>query len=172
MTKINQDPEHLQRKLWDEIKESRFGMLGLADDARQLQPMTAFAEPHERSIWFFAKADNDLVKALADTSDGVFVIQSKDQDLQACVIGDLELQHDRGRIDKFWNPVVAAWFPKGRDDPSLAVLRLSARRAEIWIAQTGPIKMAWEIAKARTLRKEPDLGDHGSVNLGGSSALR
>ena len=32
-----------------------------------------------------------------------------------------------------WNRFVAAWFEGGKDDPKLALLRLDAERAEIWV---------------------------------------
>jgi general stress protein 26 len=32
-----------------------------------------------------------------------------------------------------WNRYVAAWFPGGKDDPKLTLLRLDAENAEIWI---------------------------------------
>ena len=32
-----------------------------------------------------------------------------------------------------WNRYVAAWFEQGKDDPKLALLRLDAEHAEIWL---------------------------------------
>ena len=45
MTDDLKSKDEIQHKLWDEIKHSRFGMLGVADDVRQFQPMTAIPEP-------------------------------------------------------------------------------------------------------------------------------
>jgi len=171
MTDDMQNQEEIQRKLWEEIKQSRFGMLGLADDARQFQPMAAIPEPAERAIWFFTNANSDLAKAVAGGGEGVFLIQSKDQELQANVFGDLDVLRDAGRIDKYWNPMVAAWFPQGRDDPNLALLRLSARSGEVWVSRQGPIRMAWEIAKANLTHEEPNLGQRSSLDLGAGSGL-
>ena len=36
-------------------------------------------------------------------------------------------------IDRLWNPFVAAWYEDGKDDPQLALLRLDAECAEIWL---------------------------------------
>ncbi len=36
-------------------------------------------------------------------------------------------------IDRLWNRYVAAWFEGGKTDPKLALLRLDAERAEIWM---------------------------------------
>ena len=47
--------------------------------------------------------------------------------------GSLQLDNDRRNIDRLWNRFVAAWFEGGKDDPKLALLRLDAERAEIWL---------------------------------------
>jgi general stress protein 26 len=44
-----------------------------------------------------------------------------------------QLDNDRRNIDRLWNRFVAAWFEGGKDDPKLALLRLDAERAEIWL---------------------------------------
>jgi len=49
------------------------------------------------------------------------------------VHGRLSLDNDRATIDRLWNPFIAAWFDGGKDDPKLALLRLDAERAEIWL---------------------------------------
>ena len=50
----------------------------------------------------------------------------------------LVIRHDgvdtnRATIDRLWNRFVAAWYEGGKDDPKLALLRLDADRAEIWL---------------------------------------
>ena len=47
--------------------------------------------------------------------------------------GSLKLDNDRAAIDRLWNRYVAAWYEGGKDDPKLALLRLDAERAEIWL---------------------------------------
>ena len=51
----------------------------------------------------------------------------------ATVHGNLILDNDREAIDRLWNRYVAAWYEGGKDDPNLALLRLNADRAEIWL---------------------------------------
>lgn len=36
-------------------------------------------------------------------------------------------------VDRLWNPYVAAWYEGGKDDPKLALLRLDADHAQIWL---------------------------------------
>jgi general stress protein 26 len=158
----------LEVRLWTEIKKGRFGMLGLADPdvAQHFQPMTAFVEPDDNSLWFFTRDDHDLAKAAVGAgTDGVFIFQSKDQDVQACLNGRVSLRRDAERTERFWSPVVAAWFPGGKKDPHLALLRFDARDAEVWLSETGSLKFAWEILKANATGTLPDIGEQATLNL-------
>ena len=159
-------------RLWDEIKKVRYGMLGLvgAKSGGHFQPMTAFCEPQTGDLWFFTRTSTDLARAVEGGADAMFIVQAKDQAFQACVGGRIQLSHDASRIDKYWNAVVAAWFPDGRDDPQLTLLRLQAADAQVWLSESSPIKFFWEIGKANLNKSEPDVGQVLSVDLPGGQA--
>jgi general stress protein 26 len=40
---------------------------------------------------------------------------------------------DRAVIDRLWNRFVAVWYEGGKEDPTLALLRLDLESAEIWL---------------------------------------
>jgi general stress protein 26 len=160
------DQTAVQNRLWDEIEKHHIGMLGLmGGEPRHFQPMTAFLERAENKLWFFIYRDAEL----AEASDGgggeaMFVFQEGRQ-FYACIGGTLRMQDDRERMDKYWNAHVAAWYPEGKDDPRLSMLCLDARDAEVWVTEGGPIRYAWEVAKANTTSTTPDVGGHTSLNL-------
>jgi general stress protein 26 len=157
----------VEAKLWKEIEKGRFGMLGLVGgQAGHFQPMTAFVEPEGGLIWFFTSITSDLARKAGDGGKAMFVVQAKDQDLQACIGGRLSVDHDAARIDKYWNAIVAAWYPSGKDDPSLTLLRLDCDDAQVWLNEAGPVKFAWEIARANATGRRPDLGQQAKLNLG------
>lgn len=155
------DRSAVERRLWDEIERHQIGMLGVVGVPSHLQPMTAFVEQEREHIWFFTRADTDLARQVVGGRPAMFVFQQRE--VQACVFGELTRHHDPARISKYWNAVVAAWYPQGKDDPRLTMLQLECTDAEVWISQAGPMKFAWEIAKANATKHEPDIG--GKANL-------
>lgn len=161
----------VQERLWKEIAKVRYGMLGVVGGGpvQHFQPMTAFTEPENGLIWFFTRKETDLARAVADGAEAMLTIQAKDQDLHACIGGRLSQEHDRERMDRFWNPVVAAWYPDGKDDPQLTLLKLDARDAQVWLSEAGPVKFAYEIAKANMTHDTPDLGSRTDVRFDGGS---
>jgi len=95
------DKADVEKRLWKEVEDARFGMLGLVGSHQHFQPMTAFAEPETGQIWFFTRDDTDLAQAVtADGGDAMFVVQAKDGDFQACIGGRLSRDHDTARIQR------------------------------------------------------------------------
>ena len=162
------DPAAVQTRLWDEIEKRRTGMLGLMADGQHFQPMTAFREEETGTIWFFTRDDTDLARDVASPGgqSAMFHYGSKDQHVWACVAGQLSVQgQDREIIDRYWNPVLAAWYPDGKDDPHLTVLRFDAEEARVWVQKGGLMRFAFEIAKANATGTRPDLGERRDLNF-------
>ena len=152
---------------WDSLKKSNTGMLGLDQPGYHAQPMTAFREEETGMIWFFTRDETDLARdaAMPGGQSAMFHYMSKDQKVWACIHGQLTQVHDRERIDRYWNPVVAAWYPDGKDDPRLTLLRLDCEEAGVWVSEGGPVKYAIEVAKANMSKTTPDIGERRDINL-------
>jgi len=127
-------PEELKAKFWKALGSDRTMMLGLdgVEDGHT-RPMTAQFENDQGPIWFFTSKDNDIVDAVGAGSRAIASFASKGHDLFATVHGTLSLDNDPAVIERLWNRFVAAWFEGGKDDPKLALLRLDAEEAQIWI---------------------------------------
>lgn len=165
MTTQPTDRADVERRLWNEIENNQTGMLGLTggDVHQHFQPMTAFVEKDASQIWFFTRTDTDLAETISEGQTAMFVVQKGD--FQACLGGRLSQQHDTARIEKYWNAVVAAWYPDGKTDPHLTMLRFDCDDAQVWISHGGPVKFAWEIAKANATHTTPDVGESAHVNF-------
>jgi general stress protein 26 len=126
----------LEEKFWKALKSDMTVMLGLAGvEGGHSHPMTAQLDPDSPRgpIWFFSAKDTDFVQALGTRKRAVAHFASKGHDLFAAVDGELVPDNDRARIDRLWNRFVAAWYPGGKDDPKLQLLRLDPDRAQIWL---------------------------------------
>lgn len=153
-----------QKRLWDAIDKRRIGMLGPAEGGTHFQPMTGFLERDTNQLYFFTYKDSDLAALIGEGAPALFVFQDGD-DLWASIEGRLSPDTDRSRMDRYWGPAVAAWYPEGKDDPRLILLRLDCDDAQVWISEAGPVRFAWEIAKANARHERPDLGDQTRIDL-------
>lgn len=131
---MDHTPRELEEKFWKALKSDRTLMLGLdgVEDGHA-RPMTALTEGESGPLWFFTSVDNAMVQQLPQGSRAVAAFVAKDHDLFASIKGTLHRDDNRAVIDRLWNPFVAAWYEGGKDDPKLALLRLDAEDAEIWL---------------------------------------
>jgi general stress protein 26 len=136
---MNTDTE-MEAKFWKSLADDRTTMLGLDNGPDgHSQPMTAqilHAEGERGPIWFFSAKDTDLVLSLGRSpgaQPASLHFSSKGHELFASVQGELSRDNDRTTIDRLWNRFVAAWFPGGKDDPKLQLLRFEPASAQIWL---------------------------------------
>jgi len=127
-------PREIEQKFWKALKSDRTLMLGLdgVEDGHA-RPMTAQSEDDSSPIWFFTARDSELVKHLGEGHRAIAAFAAKDHELFASIKGNLVLDTDPAVIDRLWNPFVAAWYEGGKQDPKLALLRLDAEHAEVWL---------------------------------------
>ena len=108
------------------------GLPGVEDSAGQ--PMTAQLDGDGPGpVWFFTSSDTDLAQAVGGGRPALLHFADKGHDLFATAHGRLSTDDDRATIDRLWNPFVAAWYPGGKDDPKLRLLRFDGERAQIWL---------------------------------------
>ena len=136
-----QSPQEVAAKFIDKLKASPFVMIGLEDSNEHHEPMTAQIDDDQpNTLFFFAGRDNRIAgggRAMAH-----FV--AKGHDFFACLDGTVSRDDDRAEIDKLWNNAAEAYFPQGKDDPNLTLLRFDIDSAELWetdISLSGRLKM-------------------------------
>ncbi|MGB7405696.1 MAG: pyridoxamine 5'-phosphate oxidase family protein [Pacificimonas sp.] len=127
-----------RNQFWSKLDDSPFVMLSTTDGIPHAQPMTAqFDDDYANQIFFFTTTDNSFVRDLSNGRDAMLSFTSKGHDFFATVHGRLSVDNDKAKIDKFWSPMVSAWYEDGRDDPKLTLIRMDLGRAEFWEAGTG-----------------------------------
>jgi general stress protein 26 len=156
--------ENPQRQLLEEIKGSRCVMLGNPAPGAHMQPMAPQVDADAGVIYFYSDNTSDLGKAVLKGGAIVHMCHME-SDYQACVKGSLTATNDRAIIDRFWNPIVDAWYPGGKDDPKMLLLRFDPIDAAIWASDKNPLTFAYEIAKANITDEEPDLGKMKNVAM-------
>ena len=127
-------PDELKQKFWKALADSPFVFLQLDSDPHTAVPMTAQLDKDANSaIWFFTGRDHVLAKGGRAT----VTFSSKGHDIFARFTGSLWEENSRERLNQHWNNFVEAWFPGGKEDPNLLMLRMDLGTAEIWNSNLG-----------------------------------
>ncbi len=133
------DPKELREKFWKAMTDSQMVMLQLDSDPDSAAPMTAQLDKHaDSAIWFFTARDNRFAAKGPVTA----TYSSRDHDVFCRFNGMLSEETSRERLDKQWNNFVQAWFPGGKDDPNLLMLRMDLGNAAIWAGELGVLDTA------------------------------
>lgn len=129
------------------------------------RPMSTQEMDENGDLWFFTsdqthkvdeiQADNRVNVAYAKPDDNTYV----------SVSGRGEISKDRQKIEELWNPILKAWFPKGLDDPSICLLKVSVEEAEYWDSPNSKIVQLAGFLKAIVTGESAKGGEHGKVTL-------
>lgn len=124
----------LREEFWHSFEKSPFIMIRLENQGGHAEPMTAQLDKDaHHTIWFYTSRQNRVAtggKAMAQFS-------GKGHDVFACLSGTLVEETDRARFEKHWSKQVEAWFPGGKNDPQLVMLRYEIDSAEVWSVDPG-----------------------------------
>ncbi len=130
------------------------------------RPMRIQAVEEDHSVWFFTSVDGQIAhEALIDT-EAYITAQS---DARHVVLrGWIAITRDRARIDKYWSKMVEVWFPEGKNDPNLCLVKFTPREGEFWdMKGTKGIRYWVDAAKSLVGQTTPTAqkDQHGRVVL-------
>jgi general stress protein 26 len=153
--------------LWSLIKEARVAML-TSDDGGTLRsrPMVAAQKTFDGTLWFFTRASAPKASEVNADSAVNVSYASPDENTYVSLSGNASVVRDNAAIAEHWNKGAEAWFPKGKDDPDVALLRVDVTQAEYWDAPSSKMVVGLAYLKSKVTGKPPgDIGDHGKVRL-------
>ena len=130
------------KKIADLIKSIDFGMLTTLDAEGRLhsRPMSSNKEVEfDGDVWFFTYASTPKVSR--DREQAVCqrrVLRPENSDLRFAVRPRRACPRPRERSKQLWQPSLKAWFPKGLDEPDIALIKVNADQAEYWDSPASP----------------------------------
>jgi general stress protein 26 len=143
------------QEIGKKIKGIRTAMLTTEDERGRLvsRPMATQDIDSDGTLWFFTYADAPKVGNIQHDQQVNLTYMKEDDNRYISLSGTAQLVRDRARIEQYWKPFLQAWFPNGKDDPKLALLKVTVQSAEYW---DGPGNF---IGQAVVLAKDVITGD-------------
>ncbi len=155
------------KKLGEEIKGIRIAMMTTVEEDGMLRsrPMATQEADFDGDLWFFTGAGSPKVDEVEHDRHVNISYSKPDDNRWVSVSGTAQLVRDRAKIDELWKPFLKAWFPKGKDDPELALLRVNVTDAEYWDTQSGAVAHTIGLIKAVATGQQYDPGDHEKLDI-------
>lgn len=149
---------------YEKISDIKFTMLVTRDQSGEMhaRPFTTQAAGKEGAIWFLSRTDSDAVKEIAQDATVLLCYADTSENRFISSAGHATLSQERADIDALWKPADKLFFPEGKEDPALVVVRVTISRADIWDSDKSRMEKLMIIAKAAAgLNADPrELGQH------------
>jgi general stress protein 26 len=124
--------------LADLIRGMKTAMLttASAEGSLRSRPMATLGGEFDGTLWFFTRADAPKVGEVQHDEQVNVSYADADGQRFVSVSGRASLVLDPKKANELWDPIHAAWFPRGVEDPQVALLRVNAEKAEYWDAKS------------------------------------
>ena len=132
------------------------------------RPMALAHVEEDGTLWFVTERGSGKLGEIAHDHHVNVALQARMKFVS--ISGRATPVNDRAKLDEIWNESWKVWFPGGKDDPSLVLLRVSGDIGEYWDYRgTSGIKYLIETGKAYFNGTKPTVaGDpkiHGRVSM-------
>lgn len=154
------------QKMWAMMKDIGFAML-TTEDAGNLRarPMVAAQKEFDGNLWFFTRASSHKVQEAGNGhAVGVTYAEPSKQDYVS-LSGHAQVVRDKAAIEEHWQEAMRTWFPGGKDDPDIALLKVEIEMAEYWDAPNSAMVHAYGYVKAALTGTPPDGGENEKIKF-------
>jgi general stress protein 26 len=150
MTGQNYYDEDSKKKLQELIKDIKVAMLTTVSENGQLRsrPMATHDVHVDDALWFLTHTNTAKVAEVSQQEQVNLVYMDVKSQRYVSISGFGQTYRDAAKVNELWNPLMKAWFPKGPDDPMIAVIKVVPEYAEYWDAPSYSIVQLFGFIKA------------------------
>ncbi|MFB9068754.1 pyridoxamine 5'-phosphate oxidase family protein [Pseudofulvimonas gallinarii] len=129
------------------------------------RPLATLQADPDGALWFFTHASSGKVDDIAGDPRINLSYARPGKHLYVSVTGRAEVIRDRAKIDDLWSTQSKIFFPGGKDDPDLALLRVEVDSAEYWRSTGGLVGQALKLVRAIAGDGPQDLGENRTLDV-------
>ncbi len=148
----------------DDIKVCMF-CTNVTDMPFRTRPMSTLDVDDEGNLWFFsskASDKNDEIK----NDDTVQLLYAKNSDSHFLTItGKAQIVNDQKKKDELWNPIAKTWFPGGKEDPDLCLVKITPGEAHYWDTINGKMITLLKMVTSAVTGNPSDVGVEGTIKV-------
>jgi general stress protein 26 len=150
------------------VKDIKFAMLCTAHKNGYIhsRPMGTQGIDKNGDIWFMTARDSEKIHDIKANPNVCVCYSEPSDNTYVCIMGEAEQIDDQRKIDELWTPIAKAWFPKGKDDPNLTLIKVNTHEAEYWDSDSSKIVVGIKMLSTLVTGKEyVEEGAHGTVKF-------
>lgn len=155
------------KKLAELIEDIEFAMLTTrtSDGRLVTRPLGTQEVEFDGDLWFATSVDSGKVAEIREHPQVSVAYASPGKNTYVSVSGRASIVDDRAKIDALWSPPMKIYFPEGKDDPSLRLIRVEAESAEYWDSPGTAIGKMLYLAAAAVTGDPGALSENARIDL-------
>lgn len=121
-----------EEKLINLIQDFKNAMLVTRSDGGTLdaRPMAIAEATDDGQVWFVSDRNSGKIADLMLERDVAITMQSSDKFVT--LSGECRVIDDRAKLDDLWQESWKVWFPNGKADASIVLLKVEPEQGEYW----------------------------------------
>lgn len=153
--------------LFEKIKDIQIAMLSTVepDGTIRSRPMRHMQAKEEGVLYFFTGHDSSKADEIKNDSHVNLSYAQPDDNLYVSVSGRAQVYRDQQKIDELWNPLLKSWFPEGKEDPNISILKVTIDQAEYWDSPNSAVVHLYGVVKAAITGEPAHPGENKKINL-------
>ena len=162
----NKAPAHTDlHKLGELVEDIEVAMMTTraADGSMVSRPLQTLKLDDNGEFIFFTAAKSHKVDELTADSAVNLAYANPGKQRYVSVRGRARMDRDPDTINELWSLPQKIFFPKGKDDPNLMVLRIRVQDASYWEGASNFIARAFDFARGMLDESPGNLGEHGHL---------
>jgi general stress protein 26 len=158
------------RRTWNLVNGSHSAVLVTikSDGSLDSRPMGCLQARFEGTLWFITFRQSPKLVQIA-ANDHVLVSYARPSKHEyVSISGRARLAEDKTLINELWYEGLHVWFPKGPNDPELALIAVEIEAARYWTDSASFITYAWLYLRSRLTGKPAapaEVVDNGYVRF-------
>ena len=129
------------------------------------RPMNTMELDDDGNLYFFSDEHTPDEHDIAINNNVSVTYTNPELNVYIALSGKLYLAHDQEKINELWVPAMKAWFPEGKSDPNLTLIRVEVLKAEYWDTAASDMVVLFNLLKAIVKGKTYDEGDHQKIDF-------
>jgi general stress protein 26 len=128
-------------------------------------PMHVMDVDGDGSLWFFTGLNTEHSAQILEDPRVQLIFNNASKYEFLTVFGEAELLRDVEKIHELWKPMVKAWFPDGKDDPNLTMIRVDPKKVHYWDTKDGKLVVLAKILYGAVTGKIEEGGVQGDLKV-------
>jgi general stress protein 26 len=161
--------EHIKkvREFAGKVKDIKIAMLTTVSGTGQThsRPMYTHQINDDGIIWFFSSKNSRKAAEIQINPQVNLSYSDPGNNLFVSVNGIASVVDDPEKIEELWSEMLRAWFPQGKKDPNIGLIRIDTTEAEYWDAPDSIVSQLLGVVKATLAGNPYKVGENKKINL-------